>query len=302
MSLNIYNIKKWYKMISGRSILHVKQDIGKTFSVNKITGYYNDLSQKVIMQPELLETGKLPSVKAENGEPIFFPVAIFQYGLGAYDLYLMTDEKIYRDKFIQSCNWALSKQESSGAWSNFFFVYKDHPYGAMAQGEGASLLIRGYLETHNESYKIAAKKALDFMLIPVEEGGTTKYNDNDIYLLEYTQLSPVLNGWIFSLFGLYDGSLFFDDSLYKTRYSKSILTLSRKIHCFDNGYWSLYDLDKHLASPFYHNLHIAQMQALYCLTNMIEFDYYAKEWQNYQQTKSNKIKAFVVKSFQKILQ
>ena len=125
MALTIYNIRKWYKMLTGKSILHVTQDLGKVFTIDKISGYYNNLTQKVLKQPELLGTNELPLIITETGQKIYFPVAIFQYGLGSYDLYLETGNKKYFAKFLQCCNWAIAHQDVSGAWSNFFFIYKE---------------------------------------------------------------------------------------------------------------------------------------------------------------------------------
>lgn len=81
MAVSIYNIKKWYRMLTGKSILHVNQDLGKCFSKDELTGYYNNLTQKVTMLPEILETDKLPTYHTSNKEDVHFPVAIFQYGL-----------------------------------------------------------------------------------------------------------------------------------------------------------------------------------------------------------------------------
>ena len=44
MGLSVYNIKKWWLMLSGKSVLHVNQDMGKQFSVGKLEGYYIALS------------------------------------------------------------------------------------------------------------------------------------------------------------------------------------------------------------------------------------------------------------------
>ena len=48
----------------------------------------------------------------------------------------------------------------------------------MAQGEAASLLIRGFKETGDKKYINAAKKAIDFMLLPLDRGGTSLYTNN----------------------------------------------------------------------------------------------------------------------------
>lgn len=93
MALNTYNIKKWFLMLTGRSILHVNQDLGQFFSTKEVKGYYNNLTEKVTRLNSLLETKELPTSPDESGREVLFPVAIFQYGLGAYDLYLASEKK-----------------------------------------------------------------------------------------------------------------------------------------------------------------------------------------------------------------
>jgi len=299
MALNIYNIKKWSLMLMGHSILHVNQDLGRHFSTTELKGYYNNLTEKVNRLPHLLDGEELPTSPDESGGQVFFPVAIFQYGLGCYDLYLASEnsDNRYLRKFMQCVNWAISKQEPSGAWNNFFFRYPQHPYGAMAQGEGASLLMRAYAHTGEKRFFVAAKNAIDFMLKPLSEGGTA---DGDI-LMEYTHLPTVLNGWIFAWWGLYDYVLAtHDESHYKARLENSCKALEELLPKFNNSYWSMYDLAGHIASPFYHHLHIAQMQAMYIITDNIIFKEYAEKWQKEENDRRSHARAFVRKAWQKI--
>ena len=300
--LSIYNIKKWYLMMTGKSLLHVNQDIGKFFSKDDLKGYYNNLTEKVTRQPQLLNSDELPQYLTPHKELIHFPVAIFQYGLGAYDMYLKTNEDKYIKKFHQCLEWTLAHQEPTGAWNNFSHIYPDNPYGAMAQGEATSLLLRAYMLTKESRYLEAAKRAIDFMLKPVEEGGTTAYQESDIILLEYTHLPAVLNGWIFAWWGLYDYVLVTKDkNHYSQLLEQSLQTIETFLPRFDRGYWSQYDLDGHIASPFYHHLHIAQMQALYQLTGHETFRHHATRWQNFELRRLNKYRAFCVKAYQKLV-
>ena len=300
MALSLYNIKKWYRMLTGKSVLHVQQDLGKAFVPGKLEGYFNNMTQKVTMEPDLLATDGLPQLLTEQGEKVYFPVAIFQYGLGAWDLFLQTGEDRYQKKFLQCAEWALEKQEGTGAWSNFFYIYPDDPYGAMCQGEGASLLLRAHKLTGEQRYLVAAKKALDFMLLPLGQGGTAKYDGEELVLLEYTHLPVVLNGWVFALAGLYDVVAAGYGTDYEALLRQTVKTLVKYMPRFDNGYWSLYDLDKKLTSPFYHNLHIAQMQALEQMTGEKIFGQYALQWIAYRNKKWNSLRAFMKKVWQKI--
>lgn len=302
MAINYYNIKKWGRMLIGKSILHVNQGIGKSFIPGKLSGYFNNLTEKVIKQPELLQSNDLPFLTTEKGERIQFPVAIFQYGLGAYDLYLQTNNSIYLNKFTQSVEWAMQTQKDSGAWCNFYYVYPDNPYGAMCQGEAASLLVRMYNHSRDAQYLEAAIKAVNFMLMSVNQGGTSIYEDDSIILLEYTHLQPVLNGWIFALFGLYDVFLVTNREEIKIALDKTIHALKKYLSRFDTGYWSYYDLDKKIASPFYHNLHIAQLEALYGITNDSQFIQYYEKFKRYKGNYLGMTYAFIRKAYQKIIE
>ncbi len=301
MAINIYNIKKWYKMLTGQSIMHVEQSIGRKFSVKDVEGYYNDLTKKVTEDKSILYSDELPKNVIENGKEVLFPTQIFQYGLGAYDLYLLYQEDIYLKKFKKCLEWAYDNQNKDGSWNNFYFIYPDAPYSAMSQGEGVSLLIRGFKLYKEEKYLKKAKQAIDFMLKPISEGGTLESRNKKIFL-EYTNQPAVLNGWIFALFGLYDFTLISKEEKYKIFFKEAINTLRISLPRFDNGYWSMYNLENMLASPFYHKLHIAQLNALYEITEEKAFKEYAIRWEGYLNKRYNRNKAFFVKALQKILE
>ncbi len=57
----------------------------------------------------------------------------------------------------------------------------------------------------------------------------------------------------------------------------------------------MYDLAGHIASPFYHHLHIAQMQAMYIITDNIIFKEYAEKWQKEENDRRSHARAFVRK-------
>lgn len=288
-------------MLSGKSIDHVNQNIGKHFSRDSISGYYNDLTEKVTKSPIPLDSEELPKVVTENGEKVYFPVAIFQYGLGCYDLYIETKKKNYLRRFMLCADWALEHIDEKGRWNNFFFYKPETPYGAMAQGEGVSLLLRAYKETEDSKYLDIAHKAIDFMITPLEEGGTTKFENGEAYLMEYTFKGMVLNGAIFAWWGLYDYVMTTkDNGSYKSIMDKTLQSLIRSLPEFKCKNWSMYSLDGLIASPFYHNLHIAQMQAMFEITGEDIFDVYAKRWRKQQKNIFCQSLAFVIKAKQKI--
>ncbi len=303
MSLTIYNIRKWFMMMTGKSIYHVRQGVGKCYSLECVRGYYNDLTAKVTGLPALLSKDALPKFKTSTNLLVDFPVEIIQYGLGAYDLYLQTHESCYRQKFLQCVDFAMTKQNADGSWNNFFFIYPNHPFGAMVQGEGASLLVRAYEETHDDAYLQAAKRALDFMLKPVEQGGTTAYYAVGPVLLEYTHKPAVLNGWIFAWWGLFDYVLVTKDcGYYQQTMNQSCEAMMAMMPRFTNSFWSMYDADGHLASSHYQTIHVAQMKVMYALTGQRVFETYAKKWEHYQANSLYRVLSFCIKAYQKIIE
>lgn len=293
-------INKWIRMLTGKSILHVAQNVGKVYSRKEVTGYYNNLTEKVLHAGALLDETGLPYNIASDGKQVYFAIAIFQYGLGAYDLFIMTGCPQYREAFMRTVEWTRRNQEESGAWDAFSIVGIKAPYSSMAQGEGASLLVRAYRETGEEEYLQAAKKAVDFMCLPVAAGGCTQYNEEKLWFKEYIEKPVVLNGGIFSIWGLYDYYKASHDEFYKHILDKAVQTLAKDIAAFDCNYWSKYDMGNALASPFYHRLHIAQLKAMYDLFGCAAFMEYVEKWERYQTSKLNCCRAFIVKVYQKL--
>lgn len=300
MGLSIYNIKKWTKMLTGKSIMHVNQDMGKYFVPGEIKGYFNNLTEKVLNDPETLRLGCVPMTTDEKAGNVYFPIAIFQYGLGAYDLYIETGDDIYFQQFKRCVEWAVQKQEINGAWDNFGFVQPNAPYSSMCQGEGCSLLLRAYKETNDLFYYSAAKNAIEYMLLPLEENGTAEYKGNEIFLYEYTNKPCVLNGWIFSIFGIYEYYIISNDQRIKSIFYVCMNTLKKHLHEYDCGYWSYYDNGGLIASPFYHDLHIAQLEALYLIENDTKIDEMHTRFLKYKNNWGYRKIAFLKKVFQKI--
>ena len=300
--ISISLIKKWKNMLLHKSVFHVNQTEGLCYSKNEIKGYYNNLTDKVKFTKSLDEEG-IPFNIASYGEQkkkVYFPIAVFQYGLGAYDLYLQSADAAYLQKARAAADWALREQLASGAWDTFGILKYSNPYSSMAQGEGASLLVRLYKETGEQSYLAAAEKAISFMLQAVEDGGTTLYQGDAMILMEYPAKACVLNGWIFSAFGLYDLWLATGKNEYRKQWERALVAIKASLPKFDTGHWTYYDLGKKYASPFYHSLHIELLKALQKLSGDEAFEKYIQKWSRCKKHGFWRRYAFIRKALQKL--
>ena len=106
----------------------------------------------------------------------------------------------------------------------------------------------------------------------------------------------------FSIWGIYDYYKITRDIKVKEILDKTLVTLTQTLGKFDSGYWSMYDLGGRITSPFYHNLHIAQLKVMYDLTGNDSFKLYHDKWLGYQNSKMKFIKSFCYKAYQKVME
>lgn len=295
-------IYRWYKIIKKENRVAIRQSEGKFYEKDFLLGYYNDLRGKVNENTTLDKNG-IPINLVENNKWVYFPISIFQYGLGVWDKYIETREEAFRQMFLKIADWAVSTQAEDGSWDCFSSIgYKTLTVSAMGQGEGVSLLSRAYLITKRNYYLESIKKAVRFMSIDIKDGGVKREENGKIILEEYpdNNKKSVLNGWIFSIFGLIDYLKIVKDMEASELLRKTLMTLKKELPKYDMGYWSFYDQSGRVTSPFYHELHISLLKVLYDLTGIDEFNYYSIKWENYKKSNIKKYRAILKKIIQKM--
>ncbi|RGU93395.1 thioredoxin [Clostridium sp. AF15-17LB] len=293
---------KWMKMIMGRDVLHVEQNIGTQFVAGELRGYFNNMVDKVYKCENLDETG-IPYNVTDKGEKCQLLVSVLQYGLGNYDLYLSTGSEKYLISFKKCVEWVEKQQDINGGFNVYSGIANIEPeYSAMTQGEAASLLLRAYKQTGEGQHLKNAKRAIDFMLKDVKNGGTTVYEDKRFYFEELFDngQSAILNGWIFALFGLYDYSIVSEEAGYEKKFHEAVNCLAESLKRYDRGYWSNYNQEKTICSPFYHKLHISQLEALTQISRRPEFEAYKVKWERQYNNKFWYAVAFIRKAVQKL--
>ncbi len=294
-------VNRWIRMLRGQSVFHMQQCAGLYYQKGEVKGYYSDLRHKVD-GAELIDGNGVPYNQTNTGHEIYFPISIFQYGLGAYDLYLETGDEQYKNRFMNVVNWAAENQQDDGAWNTFGWEDAADPYSSMGQGEGASLLCRAYVEEENAEYLDRALDAVRFMLRTKEEGGCARYDGGLMTLEENAEFKTILNGMIFSIWGLYDVCLLCKENDFVEKLELAVFSLEQLLPEYDRRFWSDYDLDQDIASPFYHDLHIEQLKVMYDLFGNKAYKETYERWISYRDSKIKPRRAFVVKAFQKLRQ
>ena len=277
---------------------------------NKLGRYYLDFCNKSKYVGQFDEQG-IPLYRLGNSSVFYHPIVICQYALGLFERIYQTenDENSNRNKFIQQADWLLENTEFNGIGIGWYINYNIKDYNlkapwmsAMAQGEAISVLTRANLLTGEEKYLITALEALNLFEHSVSEGGVVnKFESYSIYE-EYpspTKTVGVLNGYIFSLFGLYDLVIHVGDKRSTKLFNSGVNTLSHIIKYYDIGYWSqyyLFDYPKHYpASYTYHVLVAEQLKSLYYLSGREIFLKYSEKWNAQSHKSINKLRTLLIK-------
>ena len=195
---------------------------------------------------------------------------------------------------------------------DFDWEYRDRLiapwYSGLAQGQGISLLVRAHAETGDQSFLQGAERAFTALIAPVSDGGTLHINgDGRAWIEEYIVDPPthILNGFMWALWGVWDYFLATDEGKPKELFERCVETLTSNLHRYDIGFWSLYELSgtklKMIASPFYHSLHIVQLEIMFRLTGDEIFRMYVERWTTYRASRMKKARALGQKVAFKVL-
>jgi heparosan-N-sulfate-glucuronate 5-epimerase len=288
-----------------------------------VLGYPIDLRAKAVnprLSPAGLELGGEMSdepirIRGEVADQMLY-VAHAQWGLGCFERYLNGDGEEWLSAARGAARYLVATQarggRHDGGWVHRLALKHTYPLqppwvSAMAQGEGASLLVRLYQTTGHEIYSEAAALALRPLRRSVAEGGAVASLGAGQFLEEYPTQRPslVLNGTFFALWGLHDVGVCLGDTTALADFEALVDVLAQELHRWDTGFWSRYDLYPHtvanLANPFYHRLHITLLEAMLVLAPRPQFSLMAGRFEEYAGSVSAQARAYTQKGLFRII-
>lgn len=247
-----------------------------------------------------LDSNGIPMIK--YGDTFQYnPVTLSHYALSVYGSTLPGKPN---KNFWIAVNKLVSIQSLEGAFRyNFsyrhYLLKKAYPPGwisGMAQGNALSVLARAYSASKRPDIFDAGNKALRFLTVPIEHGGPlTSMKDLDesldgyLFFEEYVgdgKAIYTLNGYMFTLLGIYDWWQVTDSKEAKYLFNEGIRTLEKILPYYDFGGFSAYDLghityEKEIphAPLRYHATHLSLLNCLYSITYSPTLKKYAEHWQ-----------------------
>lgn len=302
----LMRFQKWARYVTGNSYQHVPQGIGRAFVAGTLAGYFNDLTGKADWTGATGQFG-VPVVRTDTAERFAFPIVIFQWALGNWDLSIVDADRSRLEPVLAAANWARNTMTPQGGWECWTELRRPTTsvFSAMAQGQGLSVLSRAATIDPGNGWLEVADQACRFMLAE-PDAQLLRMADGIHYLEEYpgTAIQSVLNGWIFSLVGIHDYALAKKDSELSKSAADLAGDLAEALPRYDTGFWSSYDLSGNIASPFYHHLHIAQLRAAALLfpAEAATFTAQADRFAVYSKSRIKQVRAISLKIIQKLKQ
>ncbi|XP_013409953.1 D-glucuronyl C5-epimerase B-like [Lingula anatina] len=217
---------------------------------------------------------------------------------------ISTSSSAHMAQFFAAADWMLKAQDEEGGWpimvtrriADGTVELPPGWYSAMAQGHAMSTLTRAFLRSKEQKYLDAAIRGLKpFDVKSKDHGVLAIFMDKYAWYEEYptTPSLFVLNGFIYSLLGLYDlKSVAPENSDVQRLYSQGLTSLKAMLPLYDTGSGTTYDL-RHVtmsrppnrARWDYHTTHITQLLVLASIEDDPIFATMARRWTEYTKGK-----------------
>ncbi|XP_037716981.1 D-glucuronyl C5-epimerase B [Drosophila subpulchrella] len=228
-------------------------------------------------------------------------LAIGFLGLGFYDnITLSTSDHLAH--FYDAAEWFIHNQDSkTGGWANpvrrslnGFAELRPGWISAMGQGHAISVLSRAYWHSGDERYLRAAAAGLQPYRVYSRDGGVlAQFMDKFYWYEEYPTTPPsyVLNGFIYSLLGLYDLNSTAPVKIAREAgklFAQGMYSLKKMLLLYDTGSGTSYDLRHlslgvapNLARWDYHATHVNQLLLLATIDSDPLIAQTAERWKGY---------------------
>jgi heparosan-N-sulfate-glucuronate 5-epimerase len=287
----------------------------RLISSSLLDGYYLDFSRDAdYLGPKDRDGILLVDYTGKVGVQ-YNPFFIGYYALACYERFRKTNIQQYIDTFLRQANWllrhAVYRGKDMAVWEYTFpWMRRMSPpwISSLSQSIAISVLLRAWLLTGRGQYFDIATSAANALFSEIDRGGVMYKKNGMITFEEYPSQPPhtVLNGFIFSIWGAVEFSALTGAHTARYFVERSIHTLAEILPAYDLGFWSKYQLEPQkevvpwIASPFYHNLHVAQLTVMDSLFHNTVFEEFASRWRSYEKSWTRRLSAFFFKSIHKL--
>lgn len=273
--------------------------------------HYYLYSDRLFFDAMELDRGRTPVHRSRHFQT-YNPAYIAWYGLMNLEQWLRGENPAGRRTFLRQVAWlethAVEREDGSVVWP----LTMDWQEGAcrlkapwisaMVQGLVVSSLVRAYRITGRQRLLDRCRGATRVFEKDVADGGVRAGVPGRVTYEEYPgfPLPRVLDGYLFSLLGLYDLWTETGDPRAGALFADGIQGLKHRLPAWDyKGKWSWYGSHGYLSPPRYNKLNCALLTALGSLSGEPALQRYADAWAPARLSSLGRAEVFLVFMFTK---
>lgn len=223
------------------------------------------------------------------------PCTVALYAIGIWERFLASGDPEHKALFLRQVDWLAATQREGRHIYDFDLKARgvSAPWiSGLTQGMAVSVFLRAWQVTGEAKYRVAAEKAFEVLEVPLEAGGVACRTERGLFFEEFPCAPPashVLNGHIFSLFGIWDLWRVTKNPDALRLFKDGVNAIRDDLDRYDTGSWVLYDqgLRPTLLNGMYMNLQIEQLRALQAITQDKVFGERAEKWERYYHSRGN---------------
>ncbi len=239
------------------------------------------------------------------------PEACFQFALGLHDRWITEGDDSLLEQFLFYARYFRDRQQDDGDFA-YLFDYGEGLrapwFSPLAQSRGASVMLRAYLLTDDQSFRQSALKSLGKFWTPIAQGGCLGFTARTgaPYFEEYPpNPTEVINGFMAAAIGPWELARFLDDADCAKLAALAKASLETMLPEFTLSWWSIYDQNRrdvfpNYHSPRYHKMCIGYLQVLALMFESDAIAAHAGIWRR-QYTLASRIRATALKFARKSL-
>lgn len=280
----------------------VKTSDKRVFNIDELYPKFPFSGSNVSMYDNLKRSDDgIPLISYNNGNH-YYPITFCQVALTYHANFLETKSESSKEEFLKISSHILSEATLIKDFAVLQTELQVDNYklpskwaSAMSQGYAVVIMLQAYNLTADNRYLDMSNKFLRSFDYSVVEGGVLNHWDGYPFYEEYADpKSHVLNGYMFSLAGLYYSYRVTGNKEAKRLFDQGINTLKAKINSYDSFFTSNYNKlrveqmkNETYASAInedpdhYHELEIYQLLTLYYWTNESILREYAHKFIKY---------------------
>lgn len=239
------------------------------------------------------------------------PEACFQYALGLHDRWRAEGDNSLLEQFLFYARHFRDRQSDDGDFP-YLFDYGEQLrapwFSPLAQSRGASVMLRAYLITDDQSFRDSALRAIGKFRTSIANGGCLGVSTRTgcPYFEEYPpNPTEVINGFMAAVIGPWELGHFMNSKEGADLAGMAKESLEKMLPEFTLSWWSIYDQNRrdvfpNYHSPRYHKMCIGYLQVLALIFDSETIAEHARIWSR-QYTLASRVRATALKFARKSL-